>query len=130
MTPRVSGPLPMLPPQLARYQTLVTRLLAKSRDDRIGTAAEIIAAATALREGAVDERETSAALPSNPRGARARCLAAGAPERTQAAARFSARSPSGAAPEPCRGRAPARSTAPRSQLPASRWPQDRLRMSR
>ena len=57
----VSGPLPMLPPQLARYQTLVTRLLAKSRDDRIGTAAEIIAAATALREGAVDERETSAA---------------------------------------------------------------------
>jgi len=57
----VSGPLPMLPPELARYQTLVTRLLAKSRDDRIGTAAEIIAAATALREGAVDERETSAA---------------------------------------------------------------------
>ena len=57
----VSGPLPMLPPEFARYQTLVTRLLAKSRDDRIGTAAEIIAAATALREGAVDERETSAA---------------------------------------------------------------------
>jgi len=51
----------MLPPEFARYQTLVTRLLAKSRDDRIGTAAEIIAAATALREGALDERETSAA---------------------------------------------------------------------
>jgi DNA-binding NarL/FixJ family response regulator len=57
----VSGELPMLSPELARYQTLVTRLLAKSRDDRIATAAEIIAAATALREGAADEPQSSAA---------------------------------------------------------------------
>jgi DNA-binding NarL/FixJ family response regulator len=57
----VSAELPMLPPELARYQTLVTRLLAKSRDDRIATAAEIIAAATALREGAADVPQSSAA---------------------------------------------------------------------
>jgi serine/threonine-protein kinase PpkA len=57
----VSGELPMLPPEHARYQTLITRLLAKSRDDRIATAAEIIAAATALREGAADEPQSSAA---------------------------------------------------------------------
>ncbi|HEX4649248.1 MAG TPA: protein kinase [Steroidobacteraceae bacterium] len=58
----VNGPLPMLPPELARYQTLVTRLLAKSRDNRPGSSSEIIAAATALREGAAaDEPQSSAA---------------------------------------------------------------------
>ena len=50
----------MLPAQLARYQTLISRLLAKSRDERPGSAAEIIAAATALREGAAEEPQSSA----------------------------------------------------------------------
>ncbi|HEY0767873.1 MAG TPA: protein kinase [Steroidobacteraceae bacterium] len=48
----VSAPLPTLPAHLARYQPLLNRLLAKSRAERFGSAAEIIAAADALREGA------------------------------------------------------------------------------
>jgi hypothetical protein len=48
----VSAPLPELPPDLARYQPLLKRLLAKSRSDRLGSAEEIIAALAELREGA------------------------------------------------------------------------------
>jgi DNA-binding NarL/FixJ family response regulator len=48
----VNGPLPTLPAELARYQPLLTGLLAKSRAERLGSAQEIIAAATALRAGA------------------------------------------------------------------------------
>jgi len=57
----VSSPVPVLPQDLARYQPLITRLLAKSRGERFSTAAEIIAAATALREGAPVEAQSNAA---------------------------------------------------------------------
>jgi serine/threonine protein kinase len=48
----VNSPLPQLPLELARYQPLLTQLLAKSRADRPGSADEIIARITALAEGA------------------------------------------------------------------------------
>jgi DNA-binding NarL/FixJ family response regulator len=51
----VSAPLPALPPNLARYQPLLTRLLAKSRGGRPDSAQLIIAAAAALRAGAAGE---------------------------------------------------------------------------
>ena len=57
----VSAPLPVLPPQLARYQSFLGRLLAKSRGERFATATEIIVAAAALRNGASGEAQTSAA---------------------------------------------------------------------
>jgi serine/threonine-protein kinase PpkA len=57
----VSAPLPALPAELARYQPLLTGLLAKSRAERLGSAQEIIAAATALRAGAAGEAQSSAA---------------------------------------------------------------------
>jgi serine/threonine protein kinase len=57
----VSAPTPVLPPELARYQPFLARLLAKSRGERFATAAEIIVAAAALRNGASGEVQTSAA---------------------------------------------------------------------
>jgi DNA-binding response OmpR family regulator len=45
----VSSPLPTLPEDLCRYASFLARLMAKSRGERFATAAEIIAAATALR---------------------------------------------------------------------------------
>ena len=54
----VSAPLPALPAGLARYQPLLTGLLAKSRAERLGSAQEIIAAATALRAGAAGEAQS------------------------------------------------------------------------
>ena len=51
----VSAPLPALPAELARYQPLLTALLAKSRAERFGSAQEIIAAAASLRAGAAGE---------------------------------------------------------------------------
>ncbi len=57
----VSAPLPVLPPELARYQPFLDRLLAKARGERFATAAEIIVAAAALRNGAAGEAQTSAA---------------------------------------------------------------------
>ena len=57
----VSAPVPTLPPQLSRYQSFLARLLAKSRGERFATAAEIIVAAAALRNGAAGEAQTSAA---------------------------------------------------------------------
>src|SRR5439155_849406 len=57
----VSTPLPVLPAGLARYQPLLTGLLAKSRAERPGSAHEIIAAATALRAGAAGDAQSSAA---------------------------------------------------------------------
>jgi len=51
----VSAALPALPAELARYQPLLTGLLAKSRAERPGSAEEIIAAAAALRAGAAGE---------------------------------------------------------------------------
>ena len=57
----VSSPVPMLPPQLQRYQDLLNRLLAKSREERFANAAEIASAAAALRAGASGEAQSSAA---------------------------------------------------------------------
>ena len=57
----VSAPMPALPAALARCQPLLTRLLAKSRAARLGSAAEIIAAAAALRTGAAGDAQSSAA---------------------------------------------------------------------
>jgi len=57
----VSAPLPLLPADLARYQPLLTRLLAKSRGARPDSAHEIIATATALRAGAAGDAQSSAA---------------------------------------------------------------------
>jgi DNA-binding response OmpR family regulator len=49
----VSAPMPTLPEQLARYQPFLARLLAKARGERFASAAEIMVAAAALRNGAV-----------------------------------------------------------------------------
>jgi serine/threonine-protein kinase PpkA len=60
----VSSPLPTLPDDLRRYQPFLARLLAKARGERFATAAEIMAAAAALRNGAAGaagEAQTSAA---------------------------------------------------------------------
>ena len=57
----VSSPMPELPQDLARYQPFVARLLAKSRGERFASAAEIIVAAAALRNGAAGDPQTSAA---------------------------------------------------------------------
>ncbi|MBS0580278.1 MAG: protein kinase [Proteobacteria bacterium] len=57
----VSAPLPTLPPERARYQPFLERLLAKARGERFATAAEIIVAAAALSQGAAGEAQTSAA---------------------------------------------------------------------
>jgi DNA-binding response OmpR family regulator len=57
----VSSPLPVLPDDLRRYQPFLARLLAKARGERFATAAEIMAAAAALRNGAAGEAQTSAA---------------------------------------------------------------------
>jgi len=57
----VSSPLPTLPDDLRRYQPFLARLLCKARGERFATAAEIMAAAAALRNGAGGEVQTSAA---------------------------------------------------------------------
>jgi DNA-binding response OmpR family regulator len=54
----VSAPVPVLPAALARYQPLLTGLLAKARAERLGVAQEIIAAATALHAGAAGEAQS------------------------------------------------------------------------
>jgi len=51
----VSAPLPVLPPDLSRYEPFVRRLLAKARGERFVNAAEIIAAATTLLPAAAGE---------------------------------------------------------------------------
>ncbi len=57
----VSAPLPVLPPERARYQPFLERLLAKARGERFATATEVIVAAAALTKGASGEAQTSAA---------------------------------------------------------------------
>jgi hypothetical protein len=68
----VSAPLPQLPQTLERYQPLLGKLLAKQRNDRLASAAEIIAAAdellpgvpaapAVLADGAAAEPQSSAA---------------------------------------------------------------------
>jgi DNA-binding NarL/FixJ family response regulator len=57
----VSAPPPPLPAALQRYEAFLARMLAKSRDERFTSAAEIVAAAAALRSGATSEAQSSAA---------------------------------------------------------------------
>ena len=57
----VNAPPPRLPLSLSRHTPLLSRLLAKRREDRFNTAAEVIAAAAALRQGAVPQAEPTAA---------------------------------------------------------------------
>ena len=57
----VSSPPPQLPADLARYQPLLARLLAKNRGERFESAAEIIAVAAELTAGATSETQSSAA---------------------------------------------------------------------
>ena len=57
----VSAPMPTLPDALARYQPFLARLLAKSRGERFASAAEIMVAAAALRNGAAVEAQPDAA---------------------------------------------------------------------
>jgi serine/threonine-protein kinase PpkA len=54
----VSAPAPTLPPALQRYAAFLARMLAKSRDERFANAAEVIAAAAALRPGAAPESQS------------------------------------------------------------------------
>lgn len=57
----VSAAPPALPPTLQRYEPFLARMLAKSRNERFATAAEIVTAAAALRPGAAPEAQSSAA---------------------------------------------------------------------
>ncbi len=52
---------PNLPPSLSRYSTLMTRLLAKKREQRFGSAAEVIAACHSLGRARWSRRAQSAA---------------------------------------------------------------------
>jgi eukaryotic-like serine/threonine-protein kinase len=56
----VSAPLPVLSPDLSRYESFLRRLLAKARGERFVNAAEIIAAATALLPAAAGEEPLGA----------------------------------------------------------------------
>ncbi len=57
----VDAPPPRLPLSLSRHAPLLSRLLAKRREDRFNTADEVIEAAAALRQGAVLQAEPTAA---------------------------------------------------------------------
>ena len=57
----VNNPPPRLPLSLSRHVPLVSRLLAKRREDRFNTADEVIAAVAALRPGAVPQAQSTAA---------------------------------------------------------------------
>ncbi|MGH8298737.1 MAG: protein kinase domain-containing protein [Steroidobacteraceae bacterium] len=57
----VNSPAPRLPLSLSRHAPLLSRLLAKRREDRFNTAAEVIEAAAALRSGAVPQAQPTAA---------------------------------------------------------------------
>jgi DNA-binding response OmpR family regulator/tRNA A-37 threonylcarbamoyl transferase component Bud32 len=57
----VNNPPPRLPLSLSRHVPLVSRLLAKRREDRFNTADEVVAAVAALRPGAVPQAQSTAA---------------------------------------------------------------------
>jgi DNA-binding NarL/FixJ family response regulator len=57
----VNNPPPRLPLSLSRHVPLVSRLLAKRREDRFNTADEVIAAVAALRPSAVPQAQSTAA---------------------------------------------------------------------
>ena len=46
----MSDPVPVLPPELHRYQTLIKKMIAKSRDDRFTSAAEMVRFVQQLRK--------------------------------------------------------------------------------
>ncbi len=60
----VSAPPPTLPADLARYQPLLARLVAKARGERCTDAAEILAAVAALGPGAAESTADGEAQPS------------------------------------------------------------------
>jgi DNA-binding response OmpR family regulator len=62
----VNAPLPMLPKSLVRYEPLLLKLLAKSREDRFASAQDILVAIAARREAdrAAAERESQQAQSS------------------------------------------------------------------
>ena len=45
----LTEPIPLLPPELRRYQDLIDRMLAKERDERFATAGELLASVKELR---------------------------------------------------------------------------------
>jgi eukaryotic-like serine/threonine-protein kinase len=57
----VNSPPPRLPLSLSRHAPLLSRLLAKRREERFNTADEVIEAAAALRGGAVPQAQPTAA---------------------------------------------------------------------
>jgi len=57
----VNAPPPRLPLSLSRHTPLLARLLAKRREERFNTAAEVIEAAATLRHGAIPQAEPTAA---------------------------------------------------------------------
>ena len=57
----VNAPPPLLPLSLSRHTPLLARLLAKRREDRFNTAAEVIEAAAALRSRTVPQAQPTAA---------------------------------------------------------------------
>ncbi|HEY2035812.1 MAG TPA: protein kinase [Steroidobacteraceae bacterium] len=57
----VNTPPPRLPLSLSRHVPLLSRLLAKRREERFNTAAEMVAAAAALRRSAVPQAQPTAA---------------------------------------------------------------------
>jgi serine/threonine protein kinase len=57
----VNEALPELPPELARYQELINRLLAKSRKERFGKATEIISTLTQLQAATLSDMEPTPA---------------------------------------------------------------------
>ncbi len=57
----VNSAPPHLPPSLSRYSSLMTRLLAKKREQRFGSAAEVIAACSSLGRNRWARRAQSAA---------------------------------------------------------------------
>jgi DNA-binding NarL/FixJ family response regulator len=56
----VNAPVPQLPERYARYQPLLSRLLAKSREDRFGSAEEVIEALNHARESQALQTVTAA----------------------------------------------------------------------
>jgi eukaryotic-like serine/threonine-protein kinase len=57
----VNAPPPRLPLSLSRHAPILSRLLAKRREDRFNTADEVIEAAAGLRQGAIPQPQPTAA---------------------------------------------------------------------
>jgi eukaryotic-like serine/threonine-protein kinase len=57
----VNAPAPQLPLSLSRHMPVISRLLAKRREDRFNTADEVIEATATLRQGATPQAQPTAA---------------------------------------------------------------------